>query len=482
MVQKKIDRIIKDRNDEKIIQNIGNKEEIVHYNKWFTDNIKNYMKNLKGKIGVLFEPYRKFKGMSIFFGLKKSYLEDKRLYFKDKIYVAKRIIAINILNTMRENLRQHVGEWMKEYPILAEELIKARDDIISIIDDYQNRFNPKLTPYIQIYNHHPNYNEKYFKKIDSVDQTYFLGLMFADGWYHIEHYKYGDYCRLGLALKTEDKKRIYSLVDVLGLNPEKIKTRLIESSYDNKDHSMTIIRWTSDSMAADLEALGMVYEINEKGRRIKSGLFPNFNRRELMLGLLLGFFDGDGNVYKKDGKIKVTIYNTNKQLLEQIKDYFNLQGKIGLGKTEVYDSETNRILLSKSYRLNIPINLYREMMLVRKDSMQRKREDPEKLKYYGLSLSRKWLMDNLHKQELENMLKFHSPYYIARSLGFTRDLIIWLAKDIFKLDIKSDGVSYYNTIYSSIQRDDINSEYYEEYHYWSKYLGELKKLREENTY
>ncbi len=123
-------------------RNSESEEEIAHYNRWLTDNIRNYIMNLDNRIKFLFEPYESFLRMDSLFGLSERYLVNQRT-----IKNANKIIAKSVLDNMRDNLVQIVQEWINKDPRLTELLLKAQFDIIGFIDDYEIRFNPSPTPW-----------------------------------------------------------------------------------------------------------------------------------------------------------------------------------------------------------------------------------------------------------------------------------------------------------------------------------------------
>jgi len=155
-----------------------------HYNKWLTENIQKYLKNLNPKTRLLFEPFIEFKNMGALFGLYKNYIPTNRTF---KNY--KKIIARSILDEMRVNFKKVIENWLNKYPHLIHSLLLIKTDIIKFIDEYEAILQPKPTPNYQMFNHHPNFKRDYFKIIDTNEKAYWLGFLFADGYITIEHKK-----------------------------------------------------------------------------------------------------------------------------------------------------------------------------------------------------------------------------------------------------------------------------------------------------
>lgn len=122
-------------------------------------------------------------------------------------------------------------------------------------------------------------NEDYFKILETPEQAYILGFIYADG------YNRGD---------TLEVVQIQSKVDILN----KIK-RALESDAELKEYTpgKFTVYFNSVTLCEDLSRLGAT--------RAKSLtlVFPEFIPDELMPHFIRGYFDGDGCVW--DGKRKV---------------------------------------------------------------------------------------------------------------------------------------------------------------------------------
>ena len=84
------------------------------------------------------------------------------------------------------------------------------------------------------------------------------------------------------------------------------------------------------------------------------------------LGWLLGYFDGDGTIHRdrKGKKFAGEIISSSKALLKDIKDTYNIKYPVGF-KDKNQDT----------YRLSLGTHLYKKMMSIYPNSMDRKRPD-----------------------------------------------------------------------------------------------------------
>jgi len=345
--------------------------EIIHYNRWLTDNIQAYLKRIEGEIRILFEPFIKFKNMGALFGLYKNYIPTNRMY---KNY--KKIIAKSILDEMRVKFKKIIENWINKYPHLVQLLLLVQSDILKFIDEYETILQPKPTPDYQMFNHHPIFKRDYFEIIDTYAKAYWLGFLFADGWIAIEHKKGGDYYRMGLQLSYNDKDVLERFCESIGLNPKYIKKRLVGSDFSTKLYPISEIRWGDQKISQDLINLGMRYEYSaQKGRRAKTPRLPNLKNRKLMLAFLLGFYDGDGTLGfdKKTGKIRPRIASSDIEFLQQIKRYFGIKYKISSTTIVKFSLRKEKMIKVLSSRLDIDKEIFKEMLSVYNKSLERKR-------------------------------------------------------------------------------------------------------------
>ena len=414
--------------------------------------------------------FASFRKMSTFYGLSKTYLYDIRY--------RKTVIANEYLDQMKQSLSERLKDLSNTKHSIV---IEARNTIYEIIELYRQKYNPKPTANTQI---DENLKRDYFSHITTIEQAYFLGLMFADGWITIQHSKVRSFYRIGLALKVEDKNIVENFGEAIGLSEDNIN---IKSSFDKrtgKKYKMAYLYFGAGSttiksgMANDLINLGMAYSMNrDTGRRYKVPILPIFcdnkgyKERNLMLAFLLGYYDGDGTL--KANKYPI-IYSSNKEFLEAISRNFDL-GAVSEAKREILDSETNEIKKKFLYSLSLSQELFKEMMKLKLDSMDRKSIAAENiiLNKPIMTKCRKWLGDILSKDFLIKILDTHAPSKIAKLIGINHMTLVKFIDHVYRIPRRDKA--YYIKLTYERRRQPKNSEINRFYEVISQVLLEIRK-------
>lgn len=160
-------------------------------------------------------------------------------------------------------------------------------------------------------------NENYFENIDSVEKTYFLGLLWADGS-NIRRDKNRKVGRISLQLKSDDRYIIERLCLNLYGNTTMIKERVPYKGFSNGITKHSYVCITSSKLSDDLLKLGM---IPNKSQTLE---MPNIEwSEELFRGFLLGYNDGDGCISRSGNQFAVKIISG----VEHIKQMNNLLEK-----------------------------------------------------------------------------------------------------------------------------------------------------------
>lgn len=458
-----------------------NPENIKHWNIWFTDILLNYMKNHPDeRLRLLFKPYASFSKMNKLFGLGKAYLQDKR-----KQKWAKSAIALSLLNSMKISIRKRINHWKQIHLDIIDDLIKAEDDIIELINLYDKLFNPKLLPFSWIKKYHPNLDLNYFSKIKSLDQAYWLGYLIADGWITLLRKPHGKYYKIGFGQSKKDSERVIEFCRALGLNMKYIKDKLTECALvkSKRKSVFTVITFYSgninnkNSMANTLINLGMNYIFDtSKGKRKKVPNLVDLGEKNLMLAYLLGFYDGDGTkaYNQKDGRICPSIASSVRSFLMQIKDYFNINNTIQKTSKEIYDFNRNKFIISTGFKLNLGHDLFEIMMSIKVNSLERKRIPLECLNRPKMTAQRKWLAEIFTEEELNSLLDVISPTKTSELLGIHRETLVSFAKEVYGLEVPSG--SYYNQLTRYEQLFGKEIPYYSELNYWTNYLCKVGKF------
>lgn len=162
------------------------------------------------------------------------------------------------------------------------------------------------------------FNENYFKTIDSEKKAYFLGFLFADG------------CNI----TTESKIRIIiHKKDISILEKFKIELENNRPIIIKKDYAILTIN--SPIISKDLFDLGCV---NKKTLILK---FPTNIPDHLINHFIRGYFDGDGCICYSCNKLHFNTVSTL-EFLEKLQNIF--VEEIGLNKTKIDKSGKARII------------------------------------------------------------------------------------------------------------------------------------------
>lgn len=425
------------------------------------------MKNqLNDKIKLLFKPYfTSFRRMSKFFGFPSHYLPAQRME-----EYAKKAIAVSNLHIMKNSVNERLSLWKKQHSDIINEIINVENEILNFIDLYEEIFNPKLTPYSQIEDHHSNLDLNYFSEINTIQKAYWLGFLFADGWIGIEKKQSGNYYRIGFGQKSEDRERVFEFCKALGLKTNYIEDLKILDEEGNIYYYSRIrflagnVEW-EESMAKHLISWGMHYFFSEKvGKRVKTPILPDLRDERLMLAFLLGLFDGDGSLRlytSPNGNTYVSphICSANKNFLEEIQIYYNTKNIVFQKSQEKIDYETGKTKILTLYGLTLGTELYQNMILIMKNSMGRKRFSLEA--FYNTPL-RKWLLKVLPKEKLRELLKILPTYRIAKLLEVSNSVIDRLIKKVYDLETPIRG--------------DVSEQ---EKKNWIKFLNEISEYPKE---
>jgi len=406
-------------------------------NEWFTQVLLGTMKQY-----VFLKKFASLRSMSSFFGLSKSYLYDKKY--------KKSVISHESLDKMKDNVIKFIDDIIKKERNITEKPIKARNQLISVIETYRQKYNPKLTANTQI---NENLNTSFFHNISLPIQAYYLGLLFADGWITILKSNGGGSTsyRISLSLKVEDKPVIERFSETIGLDTSRVLERDSIDQRTGKIYRMTYIQFgvgstsIKISMAHDLMNLGMTYKKNDKGKRSKVPILPVFCdingnvNRKLMLAFLLGYFDGDGTL--KD-YYSGEIYSNNYNFFSAIKEIFNL-GKISKAKRVVFDPTTKTHTERTLYSLFLNKEIFKEMMSLGLESMERKVIETDLIDLDApiMTKQRKWLKDKFPLNYLKEVLTTHSPSKIAELIGVDHNTFLNFLKVVY--DIVPQEKGYY---------------------------------------
>ena len=189
----------------------------------------------------------------------------------------------------------------KTYAEIAEYLGRSK----SAVDLKINRLGLKKSKYI--------YNHGFFKKIETEQQAYWLGFIFADGC--VTHNKETNSCELCIKIQAKDAGHLRKFNKSLNGNIDvRIEDRLC--NLNNKMHSSAIIRLYSKELVFDLINLGVI----PNKSIVKQ--FPNI-KEELLQHFIRGYFDGNGCIAvanKKYGYLRADFTCGSIKFLEVLRE------------------------------------------------------------------------------------------------------------------------------------------------------------------
>lgn len=170
---------------------------------------------------------------------------------------------------------------------IGEALVMKTSNVGMYLNKIYGKDRPKRTRYRYV-NRQYTLNDKYFKKIDSEDKAYFLGLLYADGCMSSTSNA------VQLALQEEDSyimeefKEYINSDKPLGFikSSEILGFQNLHKKYYRKNQSILIIN--SSRIKEQLLNLGLT------PNKSLTVTFPSFLSAEMLLHFVRGYFDGDG--------------------------------------------------------------------------------------------------------------------------------------------------------------------------------------------
>lgn len=145
-------------------------------------------------------------------------------------------------------------------------------------------------------------NEDYFENIDTPEKAYFLGLLYADGYY--------DGKAIAISLQEKDKEILEKFKKAINHNGN---LQFIKKKNENNQNSFRLTI-CNKKPKEDLIQKGIIRH------KTYNTLIPNFIKEELYSHFIRGFFDGDGCISK--GKCYSLSFVSQKKFLEHIGNKF----------------------------------------------------------------------------------------------------------------------------------------------------------------
>lgn len=201
-----------------------------------------------------------------------------------------------------------------EYNI-AKELYEQGESLTSICEKlkFERHMLSKLfkEDNIEIKQNKYIYNENAFKTIDTEEDAYWLGFMYADG--NINELRM--VCDLSMAEKDVD--HLEKFKNFISPNNNLIKRKSYLSS-TNKEYYSYRFYITNKQITENLINNGCLWS---KTYDIK---FPTHISKEMMPHFIRGFFDGDGNITSSLRQNNLNFTCANYDFLTDLQNYLNL--------------------------------------------------------------------------------------------------------------------------------------------------------------
>lgn len=203
-------------------------------------------------------------------------------------------------------------EYMKELCIEYSEKRNAKE--IS-----EREGIPKATLYYYVRKFNLNkprriheFNEDYFKNINSQNKAYILGFLMADGCVCKSTTDKKEPDRLIIQISYKDRQILEFIQKELDSN-YKIRDFIPTSTFTN--NMMSVLTINSTKLCRDLVALGVVP--NKTGKEKLPDIRSNLKRH-----FIRGFLDGDGWITKSNNVTTIG-FISNKEMLIQIREEIN---------------------------------------------------------------------------------------------------------------------------------------------------------------
>jgi hypothetical protein len=312
-----------------------------------------------------------------------SYKELSMLLMGNEYYI--KDLRRKTLNPNRANYNPNFKFSMERLEDFTTTLAKIQINnncCSHFIKKYINQ-NPDLPIYP--YQQYTITNPEFFKVIDDPEKGYWFGFLGADG--SLPNINLNSFI-MRLEISEKDKERLIHFSNAIGLDTNRIKERkriLILNDEEYRFYRVVYISFACKPMFDDLVNNGYL-QIKGQIREIPHAILSLIDRAKvkafkaklhwhntveglIALAFLLGLYDGDGNY---QGGQSAIIYSSSKNLMEQIKYYYEISNNIRVIK-EYEVEDIDKIFKKQIYGLNLGPDIFNAMLFSYENSMKRKR-------------------------------------------------------------------------------------------------------------
>ncbi len=236
--------------------------------------------------------------------------------------------------------------------------------LVEIFDRYLENSLP-LSNRMQIFKTDPQINLNYFKTIDSLEKSYWLGWLFAEGSVVVSYRNSNQFYNFVVEINVKDMILIKRFINAIQMNPYKVT--VYKRRRDDKVYYLVRIIFSNELFVRNLVTKG--FPIASRHDEKKSGVIrmPRFENHNYAIAFLLGFYDGDGSL-TAGNRFRPRIASKSKYFIDDIKDYFDIDYAV---ETNEYKKNDGRI--TRSYKLELERNLFNQVMDLEIESLERKK-------------------------------------------------------------------------------------------------------------
>lgn len=184
-----------------------------------------------------------------------------------------------------------------------------------------------------------NYNETYFKIINTEHKAYWLGFLYADG--SITELR--KTLRLEISLSSIDKSHLLKFIEDIDGDLNMIKDHT--STLNGIEYAVSSLNVNCTNLCRDLISQGCT---PRKSLTLK---FPTTVPNHLLRHFIRGYFDGDGCV--DTNRKRINVLGTN-EFLTSLSSYFE---SLGVTPTKLYKKKDNKAYSMEKYGVNAKIIL-----------------------------------------------------------------------------------------------------------------------------
>jgi hypothetical protein len=232
-------------------------------------------------------------------------------------------------------------------------------------------------------------NPHFFSEINNKEKFYWFGFLQAD-----KRSEGPPEYRIGIKLSIKDKEIVKRFAKAVGLEKDRIKNIKESRIYKGqlKSFNYISVRFGCKVMYQDLflrynlplpnsdpKIRGIPEVVKNEILKAKSNAralgihWFNTESGKNALAWLLGYFDGDGQYFRK-GRYVAKIFSASRSILKEIENYFESPNKVRLGKRVILSKEQKaRGTIGECWYLTLGPELYKGMLEAYTNSLQRKR-------------------------------------------------------------------------------------------------------------